>query len=72
MTRQRCVDVPHNIQDLIYLMGGKAAFVERLNQQFEWAAPNRFITAHGAHAENGVDYENQPSLHMARLFSQNG
>ncbi|MDD7631464.1 MAG: hypothetical protein PUK82_04210 [bacterium] len=53
-------------------MGGKAAFVERLNQQFEWAAPNRFITAHGAHAENWVDYENQPSLHMAHLFSQNG
>ena len=65
MTRQRCVDVPHNIQDLIYLMGGKATFVERLNQQFEWAA-------HGAHAENWVDYENQPSLHMAHLFSQNG
>ena len=72
MTRQRCVDVPHNSQNLIYLMGGKAPFVERLNQQFEWAAPNRFITAHGAHAENWVDYENQPSLHMAHLFSHAG
>ena len=72
MTRQRCVDVPHNIQDLIYLMGGKAAFVERLNQQFEWAAPNRLVTAHGGNAEKWVDYANQPSVHMAQLFSDNG
>lgn len=64
--------VPHNIQDLIYLSGGKNAFVERLNKQFELAAPNNFITAHGAHAENWVDYENQPSLHMAHLFSHAG
>jgi len=64
--------VPHNIKDLIYLMGGKDAFVERLNKQFELAEPNNFITDHGRHAENWVDYENQPSLHMAHLFSHAG
>lgn len=64
--------VPHNIQDLIYLSGGKEAFVEKLNWQFEQAAPNKFITPHGAHAESYVDYENQPSLHMAHLFSHAG
>ena len=64
--------VPHNIQDLIYLFGGKEIFIERLNKQFEAAAPTNFITAHGAHAENWVDYENQPSLHMAHLFNHAG
>lgn len=64
--------VPQNIPDLIYLHGGKEVFVQKLNEQFELAAPNNFITAHGAHAENWVDYENQPSLHMAHLFSHAG
>ena len=64
--------VPHNIQDLIYLSGGKEMFVEKLNKQFELAAQNNFITAHGAHAENWIDYENQPSLHMAHLFNHAG
>lgn len=64
--------VPHNIPDLIYMIGGKEAFVEKLNRQFELAAPTGFITDHGKHAENWVDYENQPSLHMAHLFSHAG
>ena len=64
--------VPHNIQDLIYLQGGNEAFVKKLNKQFKLAEPNNFITAHGKHAENWVDYENQPSLHMAHLFSHAG
>lgn len=64
--------VPHNISDLIYLIGGKDSFVHKLNRQFELAAPNNFITPHGHHAQNWVDYENQPSLHMAHLFSHAG
>lgn len=64
--------VPHNIPDLIYLIGGKDSFVHKLNRQFELAAPNNFITPHGHHAQNWVDYENQPSLHMAHLFSHAG
>ncbi len=64
--------VPHNIGDLIDMIGGREAFVEKLNGQFEKAAPTGFITDHGKHAENWVDYENQPSLHMAHLFSHAG
>ena len=64
--------VPHNVRDLIGLHGGREAFVRKLNKQFEMAAPNNFITPHGSHADNWVDYENQPSLHMAHLFSHAG
>lgn len=64
--------VPHNIPDLIYLTGGKERFIEKLNKQFQSAAPNRFITPHGEHVQNWVDYENQPSLHMAHLFNHAG
>lgn len=64
--------VTHNLPDLISLIGGNDAFVQKLNKQFEDAAPNNFITPHGAHAESWVDYENQPSLHMAHLFSHAG
>lgn len=61
--------VPHNIPDLIYLKGGEEAFVHQLNRQFQLASASHFITEHGKHAQNWVDYENQPSLHMAHLFS---
>lgn len=64
--------VPHNMSDLIHLSGGNEIFIRKLNQQFELAAPDNFITAHGGHAGNWVDYENQPSLHMAHLFSHGG
>jgi len=61
--------VPQNIPDLIHLIGGNKAFVEKLSKQFAMAAPNNFISPHGKHAQNWVDYENQPSLHLAHLFS---
>lgn len=64
--------VPHNIKDLILLMGGNDLFITKLNRQFEQAARNNFISAHGAHAMSWIDYENQPSLHMAHLFSHAG
>ncbi|WP_316792685.1 GH92 family glycosyl hydrolase [Pedobacter frigoris] len=61
--------VPHNMPDLIKLMGGNEKFADRLEQQFELAAPLKFIVPHGYHAEGWLDYENQPSLHKAHLFS---
>ncbi len=64
--------VPQNIPDLINLIGGKDAFIEKLSTQFEKAAPLQWITDHGKHAENWIDYENQPSLHIAHLFSHAG
>lgn len=64
--------VPQNLPDLIDMIGGKDTFVNKLSRQFELAAPTNFITPHGHHAQNWVDYENQPSLHMAHLFSHAG
>lgn len=63
--------VPHNIKDLIYLMGGNGLFVKRLNKQFEMAAPENFINVRG-HAANWIGYENQPSMHLAHLFNHAG
>ena len=64
--------VPHQIENLIELMGGKETFITRLDAQFKKAESGRFITPHGKHAGNWVDYENQPSLHMAHLFNHAG
>lgn len=64
--------VPQNMPDLIEMLGGNEAFVKRLSELFEKASHSNFITPHGSHAENWVDYENQPSLHMAHLFSHAG
>ena len=36
------------------------------------AEPKKFITDHGKHAQNWVDYENQPSCQMAHLFNYSG
>jgi len=64
--------VPHNLRGLIDALGGNEKFVAKLQKQFEMAAPARFITPHGKHGENWVDYENQPACHMAHLFSHAG
>jgi predicted alpha-1,2-mannosidase len=61
--------VPHNMPDLIKLIGGNEKFADKLQKQFELAAPLKFIVPHGYHAEGWLDYENQPSLHMAHLFN---
>jgi predicted alpha-1,2-mannosidase len=64
--------VPHDIPGLIEAIGGRDAFVKKLDRQFELAAPKRYVTPHGKHAEEWVDYENQPSCHMAHLFTYAG
>lgn len=64
--------VPHDIPGLVAAIGGNEKFVEKLNRQFELAAPKRYVTPHGRHAEEWVDYENQPSCHMAHLFTYAG
>jgi predicted alpha-1,2-mannosidase len=61
--------VPHQIDQLIEAMGGKEAFINRLDSNFLKAMPSKFITPHGYHAAGWVDYENQPSCHMAHLFN---
>lgn len=64
--------VPHNLNGLIREMGGNKVFITKLDSNFLKAQPHRFITPHGEHGSGWVDYENQPSCHMAHLFSYAG
>ncbi len=64
--------VPHDLKGLAKLFGGEDAMTERLNSNFEKAAPVRFIAEHGNHAISWVDYQNQPSTGMAHIFSHIG
>lgn len=64
--------VPQDVEGLIAVVGGREKFIDKLGKQFELAAPARFITPHGKHGENWIDYENQPACQMAHLFSHAG
>ncbi len=64
--------VPQDIPGLIDALGGPVKFVAKLQHQFELAEPGRFITPHGKHGENWLDYENQPGCQIAHLFSHAG
>ena len=64
--------VPHDMDGLIGLFGGRDAYVEFLNASFEKASANDFIAEHGRHGISWVDYENQPGTQMAHLFNHAG
>lgn len=64
--------VPQNMEGLIQEMGGNKKFIEKLESNFLKAKDFRFIAPHGEHGSAWVDYENQPSLAMAHLFSHAG
>jgi predicted alpha-1,2-mannosidase len=57
--------VPHDVEGLIGLMGGREPFVRKLNEAFERAAPRDFLAPE-------VNYGNQPSIAMAHLFNYAG
>lgn len=61
--------IPHDLSGLAELFGSNDAMSEKLNSNFEKAAPVRFIADHGNHASSWVDYENQPATGMAHVFS---
>jgi predicted alpha-1,2-mannosidase len=61
--------VPQDISGLIGLFGGKQAFVETLNGQFERAAPHHFTVEKNDHGGAWVDFGNEPSTEMAHLFN---
>ena len=71
--------VPHDIEGLANLMGGKTALIHRLAQAFEQAAKQDF-TAGTAHAQEGhpdyrrtpINYGNQPSIQTAFIFAAAG
>ena len=64
--------VPHNVADLIALMGGREAFVAELNALFEAAEETGFVAPHGSHHIAPLDYGNQPSMYIAHLFTYAG
>ena len=68
--------VPQDVPGLIDLIGGKTAFVNKLNQSFESAAKHDFTSAKshdkGEQAENRrkyLNYGNQPCMQTAFLFN---
>ena len=71
--------VPHDIDGLAKLMGGKEALLSRLDNAFIEAEKQNF-TAGQAHADEAkehnrrtpINYGNQPSMQTAFIFSQAG
>lgn len=68
--------VPHDVAGLIDLMGGKKAFVKKLNHSFELAAKHDFTSAkshdkgeQAANRRKYLNYGNQPSMQTAFLFN---
>jgi predicted alpha-1,2-mannosidase len=59
----------HDVTGLANLMGGEAAYADKLNDAFERAAPDNFI---GEYGHGYVSYGNQPGLEVAHLFNYVG
>ena len=64
--------VPHDVEGLIRLMGGRQVFVRRLDEMMVKAEGSDFIAPHGKHHTNTLDYGNQPSTYIAHLFNYAG
>jgi predicted alpha-1,2-mannosidase len=64
--------VPHDLQGLIELMGGRNPFTRRLNKLFEQARQTDFLAPHGSHHASYMDYGNQPCTGLAHVFSHAG
>ena len=64
--------VPHDVPGLLRLFGGPEKYVAALDQQFKLAAKDDFVTEHGMHFLQWVDYGNQPSTAMAHMFNLAG
>ncbi|MEP3210257.1 MAG: GH92 family glycosyl hydrolase [Maribacter sp.] len=71
--------VPHDIEGLAELMGGKSKAVDKLNRQFSKAGEQGF-TSGNAHAKElhpeyrrvPINYGNQPSIQTAFVFNKLG
>jgi predicted alpha-1,2-mannosidase len=63
--------VPHDVEGLIRLMGGRETFSRRLNDIFERSAAANFV-APSATNLGYLDYSNQPSMATAHLFNYAG
>lgn len=70
-------DVPHNVEDLIRLMGGKAYFIRNLNQTFAeplGKSKYEFYAQLPDHTGNVGQFSmaNEPSLHIPYLYNYAG
>jgi len=61
--------VPQDLPGLIGRFGGAKAYAAILNDQFERAAPDRFVAPFAEYAAEYVSYDNQPGTAMAHLFN---
>jgi predicted alpha-1,2-mannosidase len=68
--------VPHDIEGLVALMGGKGKAVEKLNSQFEIAQKLKFTSGtshdaelHPALSRIPINFGNQPSIQTSYLFN---
>lgn len=71
--------VPHNLEGLAELMGGKEKAVEKLNQQFTEAEKLNFTSGtshelelHPEYRRIPINYGNQPSIQTAFVFNKLG
>lgn len=71
--------VPHDIEGLSELMGGRNIAVERLNNQFLEAMKLNFtsgtshsVELHPEYSRIPINYGNQPSIHTAFIFNKLG
>ena len=69
--------VPHDLEGLATLMGGKEAAAEKLNAQFETAEALNFTSGtshakeqHPEYQRIPINYGNQPSMQTAFVFNQ--
>lgn len=59
----------HDVMGLANLMGGEAAYADKLNYAFRRAEPGQYI---GGYGETTISYGNQPDLQAAHLFNYVG
>jgi predicted alpha-1,2-mannosidase len=71
--------VPHDVQGLIDLMGGKESFIKKLNSSFEKAQVHDFTSGKSHDKETQeelrrvfINYGNQPSIQTAHFFNYAG
>ena len=71
--------VPHDVAGLIEMVGGKEAFVEKLNRSFELTEEYDFVSAKSHDAgetrqnrRKYINYGNQPCMQTAFLFNYAG
>ena len=64
--------VPHDVQSLIALMGGRDNFIQALNQQFEDSTEHKYVAPGNRHYSVPVHYGNQPCMYLAHLFNYAG